>query len=877
LNAYRLQRSSAHRSAKSLLQTSAKKPTKGSSLFGVVIALILAGTLLILTGCQALGGSKTQSGTVQLATNGLLFGSVVIGTSSTLSDTITNNTSSSVTVGSIQGLTPAFQISGITLPLVLAPGQNVPFNVVFQPAAAGNVSTTISLNDPNQQLIVSLTASGDGVTPGGNPGQLTPTPSPVSFGTVQVGSHQTTTVTLANTGGMDLTINQATLSGAGFSLANLALPITVSAGKSTTATVTFAPTGTGNFAGSVTFAITTNQTNSNVVLNLSGVGAGAVAGTLTPDPSTLSFGTVDVGSSNRLSETLTNTGGSAVTITQATTSGAGFSISGLSLPATLAVNQSLSFTAVFAPGSAGAASGALSIVSNASNSTLSIPLSGTGVMPGTLSANPTSLAFGTVQVGKSSSLSETLTNSGGTSLTISAATVSGNGYSLSGLSLPLTLSTGQSTSFTVVFNPSATGAASGSVVITSNSSDSSLSIPLSGTGVTQGTLSANPTSLAFGTVQVGKSSSLSETLTNSGGSSLTISAAAASGSGFSLSGLSLPLTLSAGQSTSFTVVFAPSASGSASGTVTITSNGSNPSLSIPLSGTGATQGTLSPNPSSLGFGSVQVGKSANLSETVTNTGGSSVTISQANVTGAAFTVSGLSLPLSLAANQSVTFTATFTPSSAGAVSGSLAIVSNASNSTLTIALSGTGTSAGQLAVSPTSLSFGNVTVGSSSSLNGSLTASGASVTINSASSTNGEFVLSGISLPVTLTAGQSTGFTVTFTPQASGATSASVSFASNAANSPTTQTMTGTGTTPTQHTVDLSWNPVSGVAGYNVYRGTVSGGPYTMINSSLDGTTAYTDSTVVSGTTYYYVVTSVDSDQAESGYSNQAQAVVPNP
>jgi fibronectin type 3 domain-containing protein len=50
-----------------------------------------------------------------------------------------------------------------------------------------------------------------------------------------------------------------------------------------------------------------------------------------------------------------------------------------------------------------------------------------------------------------------------------------------------------------------------------------------------------------------------------------------------------------------------------------------------------------------------------------------------------------------------------------------------------------------------------------------------------------------------------------------------------------------------------------------------------MINSSLDGTTAYTDSTVVSGTTYYYVATAVDGSSKESGYSNQAPAVIPNP
>jgi fibronectin type 3 domain-containing protein len=138
-------------------------------------------------------------------------------------------------------------------------------------------------------------------------------------------------------------------------------------------------------------------------------------------------------------------------------------------------------------------------------------------------------------------------------------------------------------------------------------------------------------------------------------------------------------------------------------------------------------------------------------------------------------------------------------------------------------------------------------------------------------------VLSGISLPATLAAGQSTPFTVAFTPQASGATSASLSFSSNAANSPAVQSMTGTGTAPAPHTVDLTWNSSNNAVGYNVYRSTVSGGPYSMINTSLDGTTAYTDNTVVSGQSYYYVATAVGSDLNESGYSNQAQAVIPNP
>jgi fibronectin type 3 domain-containing protein len=89
--------------------------------------------------------------------------------------------------------------------------------------------------------------------------------------------------------------------------------------------------------------------------------------------------------------------------------------------------------------------------------------------------------------------------------------------------------------------------------------------------------------------------------------------------------------------------------------------------------------------------------------------------------------------------------------------------------------------------------------------------------------------------------------------------------------------LTGTGAAPPQHSVDLSWTGTSTVVGYNVYRGSQSGGPYTKINSALDASTTYTDSSVQAGQTYYYVTTAVDSSGAESSYSNQIQAPVPSP
>jgi Abnormal spindle-like microcephaly-assoc'd, ASPM-SPD-2-Hydin len=817
----------------------------------------------------SLSGSGAALGDLIANPTSLAFGSVQDGGTASLSETLTNSGGSSLTISAASATGAGFSLSGLTLPLTLAAGQSTSFSVKFSPTASGSAtgSVTITSNGSNPSLSIPL--SGAGVTQGA----LSANPTSLAFGNVQDGSSTSLSETLTNSGGSSITISAASASGTGFSLTGITLPLTVNAGQSTSFTVKFAPTVSGAATGNVTVA----SDGSNPSLNIPLSGAGVTQGALSANPASLAFGNVQDGSSTSLSETLTNSGGSSITISAASASGTGFSLSGLTLPLTLTSGQSASFTVKFAPTASGAANGTVTITSNGANPSLSIPLSGTGVTQGTLTANPTSLGFGSIQVGSNASLSETLTNSGGSSLTISAASASGTGFSLSGLALPLTLTAGQSTSFTVQFAPTASGAASGSVSITSNGGSPNLSIPLSGTGVSQGSIAANPSSLAFGNIQVGSSTSLTETLTNSGGSSVTISAASASGTGFSLSGLALPLTLTAGQSTSFTVKFAPTASGAASGSISITSNGGNPNLSVPLSGTGVAAGTLAAAPTSLSFGSVQVSQSTNLSETLTNTGGSSVTISQASVTGAGFSISGLSLPLTLATSQSVTFTATFAPTSAGAVSGNLSVVSNASNSPLGIALSGTGTAAGQLAVSPTSLSFGNVVVGSNSALTGSLTASGAQVTINSASLTNSEFALSGISLPLTLAAGQSAPFTVTFTPQASGATSASLSFSSTASNSPAVQTMTGTGTAPTQHTVALTWGAASGAVGYNVYRGTQSGGPYTMINTSLDGTTSYSDSTVTSGQTYYYVATSVNSNSDESPYSNQVQAVIPTP
>jgi hypothetical protein len=487
------------------------------------------------------------------------------------------------------------------------------------------------------------------------------------------------------------------------------------------------------------------------------------------------------------------------------------------------------------------------------------------------------LSFGNVTVGQTATLNNSLLNTSGASITITGATIAGSNFSIGGLSLPLTVAVGQSVPYTVTFAPKSAGSASGTLIITLSDSTTAPPVSLTGMGMGGGQLSATPSSLAFGGVQVGSSQTLSITLTNSSGSSVTVTKATPSGSGVSVTGLTLPLVIAANSSANVNVIFAPATGGAVTGNVTFLSNAPNPSLVVSVSGTGLTAGALVANPSSVSFGSVRAGSSQSKTDVLTNTGSSPVTISQATASGAGFSIGGINVPLTLNGGQSLTYTVTFAPATAGSSTGNVAITSDATNTTLNVALSGTGTTPGQIAITPPAVNFGNVAVGSNKSATGSVSASGGSVTITSASSNNPEFSISGLTLPVTLASGQSASFTSTFSPQASGSTNGNISFVSNAANSPV-QALSGAGVAATQHSVSLLWNPsTSAVVGYNVYRGTISGGPYTQLNTSVDPSTSYTDNTVQSGQTYFYVTTALDASNNESPRSNEVQAVIPFP
>jgi hypothetical protein len=842
----------------------------------LLAALLAVASIGFAAGCTNLAGSQTrpiasQQLSLQFSPSSLNFGTVASGKKTSQNASVTNTGNNAATIAQIISSSNQFTTSGLAFPLTIAPAQTVKFAVWFNGSAPGKSAATLTFQGSDgaaaaAQIAVTATE----ITP--QP-QLVVSTASLDAGSATVGSKTTSNITVSNSGTADLTISTLTVAGAPFSVLGIATPATLPAGQSAALSVVYAPTVTGTDSGSIT--ISSNDPASPKTILLSGTGTSTPVGHLTLNPSTLAFGNVSVGANSVLSATLTNSGQGAVHISSVFASGSGYTETGITTPATLTAGQSAQVQVKFAPTAAGTTGGTVGITSDAPGAAPGLALTGAGVQPG-ISVSPASVSFGSLIDGQTKALPVVITNTGSADLKITQVSSTGTGISLSGLAAPVTISAGQSSTLTAQFAPQTAGAVTGSISLTTNASGSPTVVALSGTGVAAtSTLSVSPGSLSFGNVNVGGSANQTITITNTGNSSTNVSQIGVTGTGLTVSGVTAPLTLAPSQNATLTVQFSPTSTATTNGTISVvTQSGTTP---VGVTGTGAQAG-LSLSQNTVTFSNVVTGSSNSQALQITNTGNSPLTITQANVTGSGFSLSGLSLPATLTAGQKVSPSVVYAPQSAGTVTGNLAFVSNASGSPATVSLSGSSTAATHtLSVSPGSLSFGNINAGSTSTKTVTLTNTGNSDVAISQITANGTgFALSGAA-GVTLSAGQNSSFSVLFNPSAAGSDTGNVSIISNATGSPTAVSLSGTGVAlPVQHNVQLGWtSSTSAVSGYNVYRSTTSGSGYVQVNGSLVTPDSYVDGTVQGGTTYFYVTTAVDGSGTESGYSNEAQAIIP--
>jgi hypothetical protein len=333
---------------------------------------------------------------------------------------------------------------------------------------------------------------------------------------------------------------------------------------------------------------------------------------------------------------------------------------------------------------AGILGGCAGIVSGSKTTTTGVPA---------FRVSPTSVNFGNVGVGKQTTQTIAVANTGTLSVSITQATISNPAFSLTGVTLPMNVATGQSGNFTIAVTPSATGTLTGTLTVQGNNSAKPAVVNLSATAVaTAAEISLTPSSANFGSVAVGSTNSQTIQIGNNGNSVLTITQASVAGTGFSSTGLTLPLSINPGQASTFNAQYQPAAVGAASGgSITIVSNAPTSPSVVALTGTGvAATHTLSLSTNTVNFGSKDTGTSSTQTVTVTNTGNSNVQISQIAESGAGYSLSGASAPVTLTPSQKLTFSVIFSPTVTGAVSGSATITSNATGSPAAITLSGSG-------------------------------------------------------------------------------------------------------------------------------------------------------------------------------------------
>ena len=320
--------------------------------------------------------------------------------------------------------------------------------------------------------------------------------------------------------------------------------------------------------------------------------------------------------------------------------------------------------------------------------------------------------------------------------------------------------------------------------------------------------SVSPSSFDFGNQPVGQTSAAQVfTVQNTGNADLNMQTASASGDFAISSDTCSGTTVVPGSTCTIGVTFTPTQTGSLTGTLTIPDNAADSPRLVSLSGTGA-QPVLSLSASSLAFGGQGVGTtSAAQTVTITNTGTADLDVNAVSTSGTnpgdfSASPSGCG---DIAPSGTCTISVTFTPSAAGVRSATLNILSDAPSSPDQVSLSGTGLNS-HLSLSPNPMNFGNVLLGQSSTLTLTFSNSGSDPTQLTGATfggpNSGDFTLVQTSLTCptnpspSVPAGSSCSVSITFTPGAAGARSATLTIANNSSDGPQQLTLSGNGTSP---------------------------------------------------------------------------------
>lgn len=337
----------------------------------------------------------------------------------------------------------------------------------------------------------------------GSPVTQVLTGSATAFPTTTVGSSSERTLALTAT--QEVNLSSLISSSPQFTLGSPTppLPATLTAGQKIEVPITFAPTGTGPQAGTVTAETSSGK---KVSFALSGTGQAAAA-KLEATPPLVTFEGTTVGGERSESVTFRNVGGTALTVNAVHLPKAPFHAEGAPTEgSSIASGASITVTVTFKPTEEGAFTDEIGLETTGGNR--AVGLSGSAGKPGALQISGEAIDYGQVKVGGSESRTFTVTNTGGTDVTITKSKPPDGGEFAATTSLPegTTIEPGRSLEETVAFNPTTPGAAHGAWLINGSGLhevrfDGTGVVPVEAPSLVQqppGGLSSSPSQGAFG-------------------------------------------------------------------------------------------------------------------------------------------------------------------------------------------------------------------------------------------------------------------------------------------------------------------------------------------------------------------------------------------
>jgi hypothetical protein len=548
----------------------------------------------------------------------------------------------------------------------------------FVSAAAGQVGGYIAVvSDQPLSSLVLLTPTtrgdaaamaaqdGSGMSfPGGaSPGAaIDISPTSLDFGPVATGQSADRTLTIRNTGTASLSVTGLTSNDSRFRVVSPSTPFTVAAGAQQQVTVRFTPTGTGSASGTLTVA-SNDAARPSVQVALSGTtpGSGSASPSIDVSPIGIDFGSATVGQTKDATLTVRNTGSASLTVSSLSLDSTAFSALSPAWPFTVAAGGRQDITLRFAPKSAGAFSGKLTVSSNDRNVTVN--LTGTGVASG----------------------------GGGSGSGKEAALTPG----WDDFSVPLA-------SGRVVW--SATPTSSGQLAFTAtfelrgSQPNNRFS---AGVHFFQPSGTSQPDIGQFGGTWMGGRDSLTrEGVTGTILAAYDFGALTTDAQGNASATFSYAVP-NRNYYMQFTVRGGDCAANGGSACRAVFRTGAPFAINFEtITSVASSSPAIDFSPSTVDFGSVTSGQTKEAVVTVRNTGTAPLTISALSLDNSVFSVVSPSPPFTVAAGGRQDVTLRFAPKSAGALTGKLSIASNDPKGTVTVSLSGTGIASGGGGTSP---------------------------------------------------------------------------------------------------------------------------------------------------------------------------------